>query len=324
MAHIYGYVGTYTSPTAPGTYRFRLDTDSGILDMPELIYPQTNTKYTAWQQGLLATVTEKDGTSGVALLSTEAPQPVLLDTQFPEKTTACFLTWHEGLLYSANYHDGHVLIYAPEEGRLRLVRQLTAGEESGCHQVIFHGRWLLVPCLRRDQVLIFDREEDFRQVGTLEFSPGTGPRHGVFTRDHRRFYLVSETSNELFTYRVDGASFTLEHVCSVLPPDFAGKGDTAAIRLSEDETTLYVSLRGPGIIAVFRIGEGAPALLQHVSSCGKEPWDLLLVPGGRFLLAANRKSDEISCFSLLADGTVGPQQSTLPIPQCVGLSLEIQ
>ena len=51
MALIYGYVGTYTSPEAPGTYRFRLDTQSGALDAPELIYPQTNTKYAAWSQG---------------------------------------------------------------------------------------------------------------------------------------------------------------------------------------------------------------------------------------------------------------------------------
>ena len=209
MALIYGYVGTYTSPEAPGTYRFRLDTQSGALDAPELIYPQTNTKYAAWSQGLLATVTEKDGAAGVALLSTAGAEPSLLDTQLLEKTTACFLTWQDGLLYSANYHDGHVLIYTAKDCRLSLAHRLYVEDESGCHQVIFHGRWLLVPCLRRDQVLLFDREEEFRQVGVLEFPAGTGPRHGVFTKDHRRFYLVSETSNQLFTYRVDGLSFTL-------------------------------------------------------------------------------------------------------------------
>ena len=323
MALIYGYVGTYTSPEAPGTYRFRLDTQSGALDAPELIYPQTNTKYAAWSQGLLATVTEKDGAAGVALLDTAAAEPSLLDAQLSEKTTACFLTWHDGLLYSANYHDGHVLIYAVKDGRLALAHRLYVEEESGCHQVIFHGRWLLVPCLRRDQVLLFDREAEFRQVGALEFAPGTGPRHGVFTRDHRRFYLVSETSNQLFTYRVDGLSFTLEDTQPILPPDFSGKGDTAAIRLSEDERTLYISIRGAGAMAVFRVGpEERPALLQHVSSQGKEPWDLLLAPGGKFLLAANRKSDEIVSFALEADGTVGPRAGSIAVPQCVGMALE--
>ena len=44
MAYITGYVGTYASPNTPGTFRFRLDDQSGALDQPELIYPQTNTK----------------------------------------------------------------------------------------------------------------------------------------------------------------------------------------------------------------------------------------------------------------------------------------
>ncbi len=323
MALIYGYVGTYTSPEAPGTYRFRLDTQSGALDAPELIYPQANTKYAAWSQGLLAAVTEKEGAAGAALLSTEGAAPSLLDALLPEKTTACFLTWQEGLLYSANYHDGHVLIYTVKDGRLSPAHRLFVGEESGCHQVIFHGRWLLVPCLRRDKVLLFDREAGFRPAGALEFPAGTGPRHGVFTRDHRRFYLVSETSNQLFTYRVEGPAFTLEDVQPILPPDFSGKGDTAAIRLSEDERTLYISIRGAGAIAVFRVGGERPALLQHVSSQGKEPWDLLLVPGGKFLLAANRKSDAIVSFALEADGTVGPRRGSVAIPQCVGMALEV-
>ena len=324
MALIYGYVGTYTSPEAPGTYRFRLDTQSGALDAPELIYPQANTKYAAWSQGLLAAVTEKEGAAGAALLSTEGAAPSLLDALLPEKTTACFLTWQEGLLYSANYHDGHVLIYTVKDGRLSPAHRLFVGEESGCHQVIFHGRWLLVPCLRRDKVLLFDREAGFRPAGALEFPAGTGPRHGVFTRDHRRFYLVSETSNQLFTYRVEGPAFTLEDVQPILPPDFSGKGDTAAIRLSEDERTLYISIRGAGAIAVFRVGGERPALLQHVSSQGKEPWDLLLVPGGKFLLAANRKSDAIVSFALEADGTSYMANAAATLGGiCVGMALEV-
>lgn len=41
MTHLTGYVGTYASPGAAGTYRFQLDAESGRLSEPELIYPQT-------------------------------------------------------------------------------------------------------------------------------------------------------------------------------------------------------------------------------------------------------------------------------------------
>ena len=76
----------------------------------------------------------------------------------------------------------------------------------------------------------------------MAFPAGTGPRHGVFTADHRRFYLVSETSNQLFTYAVSGPDFTLEGVVPVLPAGFAGRADAAAIRLRGD--MLYISVRG--------------------------------------------------------------------------------
>lgn len=322
MAQIKGYVGTYASPENPGTYGFTVDTQTGALSQPALLYRQTNTKYAAWSGGLLATVTENDQGCGLALLDAAAPGAPLLDTHISEKTTACFLTWQDGLLYSANYHDGHVLIFSPEGGKLRLVRRLFLGEESGCHQVIFHGRWLLVPCLKLDRVFLFDREQDFAPAGELTFPQGTGPRHGLFSKDHRRFYLVSETSNQLFTYTVDGPDFTLEGVVPVLPADYRGKAEAAAIRMSADGRTLYISVRGASLIAVFRLGDSLPQPVQHADSLGLDPWDILPVPGAPLLLTANRKSSALVCRALEADGRVGAELGRISIPQCVGLALE--
>lgn len=322
MTHIKGYVGTYASPEAPGTYQFLLDTGTGQLCEPALLYPQANTKYAAWSNGLLATVTENAQGCGLALLDTASPGAPLLDERICERTTACFLTWREGLLYSANYHDGHVLIHSVENGKLHLVRRLFLGEESGCHQVIFHGRWLLVPCLKRDRVLLFDRENGYASAGELAFPAGTGPRHGLFAAGHSRFYLVSETSNQLFTYAVNGPDFTLEETVPILPAGYAGKADAAAIRLSEDESTLYLSIRGADLIAVFRLEAGLPRLLQHADSLGRDPWDILPVPGSPLLLTANRRSGELVCRRLDAGGTVGGELSRIQIPQCVGLALE--
>ena len=322
MTMITGYVGTYASPDAPGTYRFLLDAESGRLSAPELIYPQTNTKYAVWTGGLLATVTENSQGCGLALLDTAAPGAPVLDERICEKTTACFLTWQDGLLYSANYHDGHVLIHRVEDGKLRLVHRLFLEEESGCHQVVFHGRWLLVPCLKRDRVFLFDREDGWAPAGELVLPAGTGPRHGLFSADRRRFYLVSETSNQLFTYTVSGPEFTLEGAVPVLPAGSSGKADAAAIRMSEDGSVLYVSVRGADLIAVFRLGGGLPQLVQHASALGRDPWDILLVPGRPMLLTANRADSALVCRRLEADGRVGDELGRVEIPQCVGLCLE--
>lgn len=322
MSLINGYVGTYASPAGSGTYRFTLDTDTGALSAPALVYPQTNTKYAAWDRGLLATVTEDGDRSGVALLDASAPGCPVLSSVLTEKTTACFLTWHEGRLYSANYHDGHVLVYEPSGGRLTLVHRLEIGPEAGCHQALFHGRWLLVPCLCLDQVRIFDLENGFAPAAVLDFPTGTGPRHGVFSADHTRLYLVSEKSNRLFTYAVDGLRFTLERTDPILPPDYAGRADAAAIRLSPDGKALYLSVRGADLITVFHLENGLPTLLQHAPSRGRDPWDLMLSPDGRFLLASDRTSDALVSLALAPDGSVGPEAGRISIPQCVGIALE--
>lgn len=322
MNPILGYAGTYASPEAPGTYRFALDTETGRLEAPELIYRQTNTKYSAWSDGLLATITEDPDGCGLALIDTTGPDTPVLDVSIREKTTACFLTWHDGLLYSANYHDGHVLVYQVEDHRLRQARRIFLGSESGCHQVLFHQNGLLIPCLKRDKVFLFQDIFDNAPSGELTFPAGTGPRHGVFTADHRHFYLVSETTNQLFAYEVSGSQFTLVSTASILPPNFTGEAETAAIRLSEDERTLYVSVRKADLISVFHLENGLPQPIQHADSLGKDPWDLLLVPGCPLLLTADRKSDSLVCRGLEADGRVGRELSRVHIPQCVGLCLE--
>lgn len=322
MAHIFGYAGTYASPDAPGTYRFSLDTKTGLLSDPQLLYRQPNTKYSGYDHGLLATLTEEGDRAGLALIDAAAPGAPLLGSVLTEKVTGCFLTWHEGLVYTTNYHDGHVLVYAPAEGSLVLRRRIFVGEEAGCHQAIFHGRWLLVPCLCLDQIRIFDLENDCAPAGELDFPAGTGPRHGVFNREHTRFFLVSETTNQLFTYRVDGLSFTLEDAQDLLPPGEQGKPQAAAIRLAEDQRTLYISIRGADLIVVLSVEGGTPKLLQRADAQGRDPWDLLLVPGGGYALVSNRKSDEILSFALAADGTLAKKRSSIPVPQCVGLSLE--
>ena len=58
------YVGTYASSEASGTYRVPFDPELGALGAAECIYAQKNTKYTAWHDGYLATLTEQNGKAG--------------------------------------------------------------------------------------------------------------------------------------------------------------------------------------------------------------------------------------------------------------------
>ncbi len=322
MAKIRGYVGTYRSGEHPGTYRFQLDTQTGALTDGTCLFSAENTKYAACWPGGVATLTEQDGMAGLCLLNPERPDAPLLDTLLAEQVTACSLSYHEGKLYTANYHDGTVLVYVPDGGKLRLERRVEVGSEAGCHQIIPHGRWMLIPCLELDKVCIFDTERDWAKVGEIPFAAGVGPRHGVFNTAHTRFFLNSERSNELFSFAVRDTEFTLTDTQPILPADFTGKGDTAALRLSADGKFLYTTVRGGNLIAVFAVTETGTRLMERIHSGGVSPWDLVLAPGGAFALVSNRKSGEVASFSVKADGRLGEIQGRISVPEAVGIALE--
>lgn len=322
MANIKGYVGTYRSPSGSGTYGFTLNTHTGALDQAECFFAADNTKYSVCWQGRVACLAERDGKAGLCLLDANKPGAPLMGALFPEKVTACSLLYHKGLLYTANYHDGTVLIYRESENGLELVRRVEVANEAGCHQIIPHGRWMLIPCLELDRVRIFDTESDWAMVGEIPFAPGVGPRHGVFSDDHTRYFMNSERSNEIFSFAVNGPDFTLTDTQPILPTEFSGKGETAALRMSGDGKTLYTTARGADLIAVFAITERGTELIQRLHSGGSSPWDLVLSPCGKFALVSNRKSNEVVSFPIGPDGRLGEPCGRISVPEAVGIALE--
>ena len=86
-------------------------------------------------------------------------------------------------------------------------------------------------------VYVYDRD-------TLEFkrvfhSKHTGIRHGVASHDDHILYMVSEDSCEVFA--IDLETNTILKKISLLKENEKGGG--AAIRLSQNEKRLYISVR---------------------------------------------------------------------------------
>lgn len=88
---------------------------------------------------------------------------------------ACFVTQDERYIYTANYHEGNVLVYDKSDKTPRLARTISIAPGAGCHQVLLTGDYMLVPCLLLDQVNIYNRSHDFTHVGTIPFEPAPAP-----------------------------------------------------------------------------------------------------------------------------------------------------
>jgi 6-phosphogluconolactonase len=273
---------------------------------------------------LLAMPRKVNGRAGLAVVNL-ATEPLQVVGEYgEEQDCSAYVTGDGEFWYTANYHDGGVRIYklaaatdfpgnkkmsatglagkvtvgAEKKSvgalaNLKLMHKIETGHESGCHQILLAGQFLLAICLLRNQILIYDRTQNWQQVGTLDFPQGTGPRHGIFTRDGQTLFVVSELSNELFVFAVGKKlatkSLKLAKVSEMqnlkLQADQATPNDfltlisaqpllepnnlpaaAAAIRLSPDEKFLYVSVRERNVICVFKLTATYPKVTADVTS----------------------------------------------------------
>ena len=298
------------------------------------------------QPQLLAVPRKVNGRAGLAVVNVATDPLQVVGEYGEEQDCPAYVTGDGEFWYTANYHDGGIRIYKLTEtsnfpgneklptailtgedaaggekncgnalANLQLIHKLETGRESGCHQIILAGPFLLACCLVRDQILIYDRTRNWQQVGTIDFPKGTGPRHGIFTRDGQTLFVVSELSNELFVFqnlKLVSAQPLLEQ--NDLP------AAAAAIRLSPDEKFLYVSVRERNVICVFALAGVTATKIQEVPCGGDHPRDLVLTPDGKFVLAVNRYPGSIVSFSRdQASGKIGKAISSINIPQAVSV-----
>lgn len=326
MGTLQGFIGTYASEKSLGLYRFSVDTDSGTVTKPQLYFQADDAKCMDFFHGYLAAPVESQGAAGMVLVKREEDRGILAHQVMEEANAACFLTHDEEYLYTANYHQGHVLLYREEQGRLIREYKLQAAPKAGCHQVILRGQRILVPCLKLDKILVFDRTGRRQQTGEITFPRGSGPRHGIFSKDGEDFYVVGEKSCSLFCFRVSVEEKEPRFQLMEEIPLYENKGDgyaAAAIRLSPDGRFLYISVRGADELVVFGLADGRRSIIQHSSSGGKHPRDFLLTPDGRFLLVVNRSSSQLVSFPRDGEtGLLGRPVSRETVYEGVGILLD--
>ena len=302
------YAGTYTAKSSQGIYSFSFE--DGRLSSSQLFCEIKNPKYLTKKDNCLITVADFDYESGVALINAEGD---IKNKIAFEKRTSCFITSVDDDIYTANYHTGVVTHLKLVLDELKFINSIQIQDGAGCHQIlVFHER-ILVPCLFLDRVFIFDRS--LKKIGSIHFNANTGPRHGVFSKDGKYLYLVSELSNELFV--IETNEWNIIHQIPVLMSKEIHVRDTAAIRLNDDEKFIYVSTRTKDVISVIELEDHKPTVIQTVSCGGKHPRDFVLL--GQYLLCANKNTNEVVSFKINDDGTLGKIVDRIEVPEVVAL-----
>lgn len=179
------------------------------------------------------------------------------------------------------------------------------------HMVLPYRRGTIVPDLGSDLVfyLSIDQHGKLTEKERIKFRPGDGPRHAVSHRSGTVF-VVNELSNTVVTLRDDGrGKLKIAARKNLLAPGIVSDGTAAAIRLSNDNRYLYVSLRLDsrtvrkiGAIVVFKIGRRGDILgkVGQWSSHGVHPRDFYIINSvyvngqcRSYVAVANRDTDNV-------------------------------
>lgn len=259
--------------------------------------------------------------------------------------------------FVANYDAGCVSVLPlTDDGRLGEPSDVVFHEGSSVHperQTRPHphcivpgprGQFVYVPDLGTDRIVVYrlDAEQGLlRPENHLDVaaSAGAGPRHLAFDAAGEFAYLVNELDSTLVAFAYDEETGALEWVdaASTVPTDADTNTNTTAdadadttadadnscadVHVHPSNRWVYASNRGHDSIAVFEGVEsgGELRLVGNESSGGGNPRDFVLDPSGRTLLAENRDSGTLVCFTIDTEtGELTPTgtERAVPKPTC--------
>ena len=348
------YVGTYTEGTrSEGIYLIRMDRRSGQLRRVGSVAAGANPSFlTIHPNGrVLYAVNELEKYNGRATgavtafaIAKDTGALTPLNEQPSEGGAPCFVSVDRSgrVVLVANYVGGNVAVLALRaNGALdpaaHVVQHTGTGpnaerqEAPHAHCILPDpaNRFALAADLGADRVFVYRLDLGGKSLPHVEggdavMRPGAGPRHIAFHPTLPLVFVANELDSTVATLRFDAERGALSPLdaFSTVPAGWSGTNYPADIHVAASGRILYVSNRGHNSIAVFSVAESTGALVldQTVSTEGDWPRNFSLDPTGRWLLAANQRSDSVVVFGRDPDtGRLTPTRQRIAIPRPVCL-----
>jgi 6-phosphogluconolactonase len=343
----YVFVGTYTKGKSEGIYVYKINPADGSLTKVSSIKAE-NPSYLALspdKKFLYAANENGNNKGGVTAFAFDAASGKLtkLNEQPSNGDHPCYVAVDNTGKWVAvgNYSGGNFSVYPVQEnGSLGATAQMIKHSGSSAnksrqegphvHSVVFtpDNNYLVVTDLGTDKIMAYPfsaygskpvAEEANPQVSS---TPGSGPRHLIFSKNLPVAYVIEEMSGMVAAYDVNNPEAPIQRINSH-PADYKGAIGSAAIKISNDGKFLYASNRGESnTIAVFEINQTDGKLTSKgfIPAGGKAPRDFSIDPSDNYLLIANGNSDNITIYKRnketgLVDGE--GKKMDMPSPVCI-------
>ncbi|CAN5314911.1 lactonase family protein [soil metagenome] len=154
-----------------------------------------------------------------------------------------------------------------------------------------------------------------------EVPDGSGPRHFTFHPNGKFAYLLNELSGKIIVYAYDNGNLTeIQTIVSDNTNTKTDKG-SADIHITPDGRFLYTSNRATANdIAMFKVSSDGKLAENGHQPVGMHPRNFMIDPTGRFLLVANRDSNDIQIFIINKNFGILQDSNTkieVPMPVCL-------
>jgi 6-phosphogluconolactonase len=341
------FVGSFAYKGGKGIYTFEGDTDTGAIT-PLALTEQDNPSYVAISNDekhlyCVIEVGQRNGQPGGAVACYDILPGGELRFVNEQSTLAggpthLSLSNDHSHLFAANYGGGTAVCYPIEAdgsigGNATVLPHEGSGPNPQRQQKPFahfalqapDEKWLCVVDLGIDGVMLhpYTKEKGAVLEGSVKVpasAPGVGPRHMIFSTDGKTAYVVCELISQIDVYDYLGEQgMKLKQTISTLPEGFDSFSACAAIRISACGKFVYASNRGHDSVAAFAVqDDGTLTLVGITPTGGKNPRDINLMPGGKFVLCANQDEGGITVLKIEADGSLSPTDIAVdtPAPVC--------
>lgn len=182
------------------------------------------------------------------------------------------------------------------------------------------GTLLAAANLGADEVDLFrvDYErETIRMISSAIIDWGKEPRHMAFHPSGKLLYVLTESGNRIYAFRVNCDSLKEIAVYNTLNPKQEEKGAAADILVSRNGKFLYSTNRGQNNIAVWKIDEesGLLNIIGWYECGGKGPRGIHFSPDGNRLYCANNDSADVTVLELDTEtGIPGKVLALMQVP----------
>jgi 6-phosphogluconolactonase len=347
----YLFIGTYTSGKSQGIYLYRFNTANGDAQPIDSIASKNPSYLAISPIGTYIYAVNENGSTQEGEVSAyrfdkATGKLSFLNKQLTGGTDPCYVSESRDSkwLMVANYSSGVIsALPVNVDGTIAPAAEIIQFEGKGpdtarqekahAHSAIFSPdeHYLLCADLGSDKEMVYRFNPASKQPlsaqkdSVVSVAPGAGPRHIAFHPQKPDVYLVEELTGTIDAFHfANGVLKPFQHI-STHPENYKGQKGSADIHITPNGKFLYASNRGDAnSIAIYSIDQatGKLRVKGFQSVLGIHPRNFIIDPGGRFLLVANRDTDNIVIFKI--DPETGLLKDTgkqlhVPNPVCLKL-----